>query len=151
MDSDRRWSTLVDTNGLWSPLINTDRHWSTLIDMNDRKRGGSAASSLSNGTDSLKAYKWDRSHSEVGELPNFWIFTFSSFPQNNDIAFMYIKLQANLFISRYKSHNRCTLSKLAHHHCNIFPKKLTPWRESNSDLLFLRRMQWPLRHAIGQQ
>ena len=30
-----------------------------------RKRGGSSASSVSNGTDSLKAYKYDRSHSEV--------------------------------------------------------------------------------------
>jgi hypothetical protein len=33
--------------------------------MNGRKRGGSGASSVSNGADSLKEYKWDRSHSEV--------------------------------------------------------------------------------------
>ena len=35
------------------------------VSSNGRKRGGSAASSASNGTDSLRAYKWDRSHSEV--------------------------------------------------------------------------------------
>ncbi len=36
--------------------------------MGSRKRGDSAASSASNGTDSLRAYKWDRSHSEVKTL-----------------------------------------------------------------------------------
>jgi hypothetical protein len=31
--------------------------------------------------------------------------------------------------------------------CYDYPKTSIPWRESNLDLWFLRRMRWPLHHA----
>jgi hypothetical protein len=35
--------------------------------------------------------------------------------------------------------------------CFSHEERLTPWRESNPDCLFHRRMRWPLSHAAWDQ
>jgi hypothetical protein len=56
-------------------------------------------------------------------------------------------LEAVAYISHCKSHMQCILTQWKQQHCYVFPKNLAPRRYSNPDLLFLRRMRWPLRHA----
>lgn len=49
----------------------------------------------------------------------------------------------NDFISHSKSHKQCIFSQLTWQHCYY----LTTRRDSNLDLLLVRRMRWPFRHA----
>jgi hypothetical protein len=51
-----------------------------------------------------------------------------------------------LFIFFYKTQTML-IKSITQQHCYVFPKNLTPWRDSNPGLLLLRRMRCPMRHA----